>query len=84
MPSEAWNYLWQYGPVAGLLALVVLGFLTGQVVPGYIYKDAKNECQKLSEQNLELTRLTNINAVNAKESMAMAARLIEELKKGQG
>lgn len=76
--------LWEQGPAVVVLGLVVWGFVSGKIVPGYMYKEKQNECTKLSDQNSELTKLTNTNALNARHAQDMAERLIEELQKGRG
>lgn len=42
---------------AGILGLIILAFVTKQLVPGYLYQDAKAE---LKEQRMENARLVQV------------------------
>lgn len=42
----------------GVLGLVILGFVTKQLVPGWMYQDAKQENKELRAENVRLVQLT--------------------------
>lgn len=42
----------------GVLGLVIAGFVTKQLVPGWLYADLKNENKELRVENARLVQLT--------------------------
>ena len=76
--SGDWTSLAQYG----VLGLVVLGFILGKIVPGYIYERRVEEIVESREENTRLRASIEDRVIPAliksTEALAEVASLLEE------
>lgn len=78
-----WTNIAQYG----VLGLVVLAFIFGKIVPGYIYEKAKQEHEAEKAENRELEKTVKEQVIPAllrsTDMMAQVLDLLNELDRDQ-
>lgn len=69
----------------GILGIVILGFITKQIVPGWFYSDAKQQIEDLRQENARLVELVlktqsdTLPAITA--STAAVAEALHEIRR---
>lgn len=62
----------------GVLGLVILGFVTRQIVPGWLYTDVKAENQVLRQENKDLVQLVLETQKSTIPALEEASKAVNE------
>jgi hypothetical protein len=62
----------------GVLGLVILGFITKQLVPGWLYSDIKAENKELKAENIRLVQLALDTQTKTLPAIEAATRVVED------